>query len=242
MSSESWGEYALGLIFLIMASMLFIWGSSGILRQELHWGDSSEYSTNVKGKFHGGTAVVLGSIIVILSLSILSIAIYFLSNLEWFPFSWVAFLRISILAVIFVAIVAIGIQVYRGKTSQEQKIKRKRRRKRGILTKAMYSITKYLVRKRYQYIKPKRYICPCCGYLTLYSRGDFEICPVCYWEDEAKEYDPDGGVRGPNPVSLSQARKNFQLFGAIDKEFIRHVRKPRYYEIPKGLKEISGLD
>lgn len=26
--------------------------------------------------------------------------------------------------------------------------------------------------------------CPCCGYLTLTNRHDFEICPVCSWEDD----------------------------------------------------------
>ncbi|WP_350202279.1 CPCC family cysteine-rich protein, partial [Gracilimonas sp.] len=26
--------------------------------------------------------------------------------------------------------------------------------------------------------------CPCCHYVTLKERNIYEICPVCYWEDE----------------------------------------------------------
>lgn len=29
--------------------------------------------------------------------------------------------------------------------------------------------------------------CPCCGFLTLDERGTFEICPVCFWEDDGQE-------------------------------------------------------
>src|SRR3954447_19194782 len=28
--------------------------------------------------------------------------------------------------------------------------------------------------------------CPCCGYYTLDSRGSFDICQVCWWEDDDK--------------------------------------------------------
>ncbi|HEP9402485.1 hydrolase, partial [Pseudomonas aeruginosa] len=39
-----------------------------------------------------------------------------------------------------------------------------------------------------------RYPCPCCGYLTFDEEpcGTYEICPVCYWEDDiAQNKDPD---------------------------------------------------
>jgi len=117
---ESWGEYLLSLVGLVIAAAFFFWGSTGIIRQELHWGDSSEYSTGAEGKFKGGTAVGCGSIIVILSLLSLVVTIYFLSNLEWYPFSWIVFLRLFILAVLVVVIIAIGIQIYRRKIYQEE--------------------------------------------------------------------------------------------------------------------------
>lgn len=28
--------------------------------------------------------------------------------------------------------------------------------------------------------------CACCGCLTLDERGAFEICPVCWWEDDGQ--------------------------------------------------------
>jgi Cysteine-rich CPCC len=55
------------------------------------------------------------------------------------------------------------------------------------------------------------YACPCCGYLTLSSRGDFEICNVCFWEDDCQDdHDADAVRGGPNGnLSLTQARRNF---------------------------------
>ncbi|HEI2325144.1 TPA: hypothetical protein SI485_004590, partial [Escherichia coli] len=32
--------------------------------------------------------------------------------------------------------------------------------------------------------EPDLYKCPCCGYLTLPERGQYDICPVCQWEDD----------------------------------------------------------
>lgn len=44
--------------------------------------------------------------------------------------------------------------------------------------------------------------CPCCGNLTFDADdvfpGSFEICPVCYWEDDDVQFlDPEyrGGAR-----------------------------------------------
>ena len=28
--------------------------------------------------------------------------------------------------------------------------------------------------------------CPCCQYKTLDMRGEYEICPVCQWEDDGE--------------------------------------------------------
>ena len=70
--------------------------------------------------------------------------------------------------------------------------------------------------------------CPCCGFLTLDERGDFEICPVCHWEDDGQnELDADEVRGGPNgDLSLTQARTNYREYGAISREFVKFVRKP----------------
>jgi hypothetical protein len=70
--------------------------------------------------------------------------------------------------------------------------------------------------------------CPCCGYLTLDEHGGFEICPVCYWEDDGQtDIDADQVRGGPNrDLSLTQARANYPKYGAISPEFVKFVRKP----------------
>lgn len=56
--------------------------------------------------------------------------------------------------------------------------------------------------------------CPCCGYRTLRERGAYEICPVCFWEDDGTT-DPDR-VSGPNHMTLREARLNVQYLGAVN--------------------------
>lgn len=78
------------------------------------------------------------------------------------------------------------------------------------------------------------YTCPCCGYLTFEGeiRGTFEVCPVCYWEDDnVQNQEPDYGC-GANGISLNTAKKNFAKFGAIKQEYIKDVRKPLKCEFP----------
>lgn len=81
----------------------------------------------------------------------------------------------------------------------------------------------------------KKYKCACCGYYTLIEKNDV-ICPVCYWqEDYVQNNDPDF-QGGPNEPSLNQARKNYNLFGAIEEKFIKYVRKPLFEELPENNK------
>lgn len=75
--------------------------------------------------------------------------------------------------------------------------------------------------------------CPCCGYLTIGEQppGMFEICPVCFWEDDNVQFEDPNYTGGANRVSLNQARENFKLFGAVSREFVGQVRKPLPEEI-----------
>jgi hypothetical protein len=77
--------------------------------------------------------------------------------------------------------------------------------------------------------------CPCCGYWTLDARGDYDICPVCFWEDDGQDdHDADVVRGGPNGrLSLTQARVNFRQFGACEARFIVNVRPPRAEELPE---------
>jgi hypothetical protein len=73
----------------------------------------------------------------------------------------------------------------------------------------------------------RRYTCACCGHITLEdSPGSFDICKVCFWEDDPVQLlDPwyGGGANGP---SLVEAQENFRLHGASEQRFLPHVRKP----------------
>lgn len=62
------------------------------------------------------------------------------------------------------------------------------------------------------------YECPCCRYLTLAEEppGTFEICPVCGWEDDEVQFRDANYEGGANPLSLEQARRNFNSIGAIN--------------------------
>ncbi len=71
-----------------------------------------------------------------------------------------------------------------------------------------------------------KFKCPCCGYHTLTEVGVYEICPVCFWEDDpVQESDPEleGGA---NELSLTECRRNFKEFGACEERYRKHVRDP----------------
>ena len=76
--------------------------------------------------------------------------------------------------------------------------------------------------------------CPCCGCTTLSERTAFEICEVCYWEDDGQDDgDADENRGGPNgSLSLSQARANYLRCGACVEDMIKNVRPPRAGEQP----------
>jgi len=75
--------------------------------------------------------------------------------------------------------------------------------------------------------------CPCCGYKTLSHRGAFEICDVCFWEDDGQDdYDADTVRGGPNGgLSLTQARANYRRLKACDEQSMDSVRGPRPDEV-----------
>jgi hypothetical protein len=76
--------------------------------------------------------------------------------------------------------------------------------------------------------------CPCCGCKTLSERGGFEICQVCYWEDDGQDnHDADVVRGGPNgALSLTEARGNYCRCGACAERWIGNVRPPRQEELP----------
>lgn len=69
--------------------------------------------------------------------------------------------------------------------------------------------------------------CPCCGYLTLGEAGSYEICAVCFWEDDG------GDGTGPNHMTLAEGQENFQRLGAVREDLVRMVRPSLPEEHPR---------
>jgi anaerobic ribonucleoside-triphosphate reductase len=52
--------------------------------------------------------------------------------------------------------------------------------------------------------------CPCCGSRELTGLGEYEICPVCGWEDDpVQSADPNFGG-GANKESLNECRASWR--------------------------------
>jgi rubredoxin len=73
-----------------------------------------------------------------------------------------------------------------------------------------------------------KYECPCCGNITFDEKppGTYDICPVCFWEDDPVQFLNPDYIGGANKVSLKQAKINYLKFGASSEEFINKVRPP----------------
>jgi Cysteine-rich CPCC len=63
--------------------------------------------------------------------------------------------------------------------------------------------------------------CPCCGYRTLRERGLYEICCVCFWEDDGTS--DTTHVSAANGMTLREARANIATFGAVSESARHHV-------------------
>ncbi len=92
--------------------------------------------------------------------------------------------------------------------------------------------------------------CLCCGYRTIKERGIFEICPICFWEDDTYfdfsktplkgiYYDSEPTMEelldvksaANHGLTLREAQINYKTFGACDKEMIPYTRKATIDEI-----------
>ena len=96
----------------------------------------------------------------------------------------------------------------------------------------------------------KKYTCPCCGYKTLDEEHEYDICPICFWEDDYLQFEDADLCGGANEVSLRQAQHNYLKYGACDVRSLDSVRKPSAQDIKdnkweplnKNLVKIMELD
>ena len=66
--------------------------------------------------------------------------------------------------------------------------------------------------------------CACCGYKSIPEKGNYDICPICFWEDDpVQEADPWCEV-GANSLSLCYAQLNYKEIGAMEERNLPYIR------------------
>ncbi len=63
--------------------------------------------------------------------------------------------------------------------------------------------------------------------------GSYEICSVCYWEDDGVQFRDSSYRGGANEASLTEARAAFNSIAVSERRFQNHVRPPLPEEAPR---------
>ncbi len=89
----------------------------------------------------------------------------------------------------------------------------------------------------------EKFQCPCCGCLTLDERFGYEICPVCFWEDDCKK-DRSLDINSPSAanhdLTIARARENLRKFGACSEDMAKNTRLPEESEITDEYRRIMA--
>lgn len=70
--------------------------------------------------------------------------------------------------------------------------------------------------------------CPCCNYYTI--NEIYDICPVCFWENDPIQEVHPNTMLGANHVTLNVAKENYKKFGVSELEYADKVRDAKYFE------------
>ena len=74
---------------------------------------------------------------------------------------------------------------------------------------------------------PAKYPCPCCGYFIFGGPpGSYDICEICFWEDDSSQLRFPNIGGGANHVSLIEGQCNFALLGVCESRLASKVRRP----------------
>lgn len=74
---------------------------------------------------------------------------------------------------------------------------------------------------------PAPYPCPCCGHLIFSEPpGSFEICLVCFWEDDVVQLVYPTTMTGANRLTLHESQREFLRTGACEARFAANVTRP----------------
>ena len=86
--------------------------------------------------------------------------------------------------------------------------------------------------------------CPVCGFYSLGERNSWEICGICYWEDDGQdEYNKEEVKGGPNGKhSLESYRTSF--YTAIDKSKISRAKSliRKFHKLIKNQEQVDKTE
>ncbi len=75
----------------------------------------------------------------------------------------------------------------------------------------------------------RNFFCFCCGWKSMTEEtggGSYEICQVCFWEDDgSQDADPEY-AGGANEPCLYDCRANYDKYGAVEERFKSNVKQP----------------
>ncbi len=57
--------------------------------------------------------------------------------------------------------------------------------------------------------------------------GSYDICEICFWEDDVAQLRWPNMSGGANTDSLIDSQRNFSEFGAVERRLLEHVRPAR---------------
>lgn len=81
-------------------------------------------------------------------------------------------------------------------------------------------------------VTSRGYPCPCCGYLAFEEPpGSYDICSICYWEDDVIQLRDPLHAGGANRHSLVESQRNYEAFGACEERLRPYVRQPTEHDI-----------
>lgn len=71
------------------------------------------------------------------------------------------------------------------------------------------------------------FTCPCCGYKVFNEPpGSYDICRICFWEDDVFQLYFPHQTGGPNRCNLIEAQVNYVQFGACERAMSKNARLP----------------
>ena len=81
-------------------------------------------------------------------------------------------------------------------------------------------------------VSTRKYTCPCCGYKTLDEQptGTYEICLLCFWEDDPVQFHDPDYIGGANGISLREAQQNVLDFGVSEECYLERGDKRNQFE------------